>query len=244
MAAQAARAREAGSRRQTSGARRGNSLRSRACAQDLARARDPTREADLRARREAAIRDLETARAARAKLETAQSQLAALTSQREIAASRLADAKGYQDRLAEAEARLATLEDDLAAQVQAEGGRRRPIAQRRQRPFRPGSMIGTLRNGPSPQAEAAQSLAEAAQARAEARGVIATLRESLAEIDRLRTELHDKRAAREQAITGHPRAARTPARAAHDKVMQIRARLEAQAPRLAVLAHARRAPGA
>jgi len=198
---------------------------------DLARARDPTREADLRARREAAIRDLETARAARAKLETAQSTLAALTSQREIAASRLADAKGYQDRLAEAETRLATLEDDLAAQVQAEEQAQTDCTKAAE------AVQARIDDRDAAQralaaAETAQSLAEAAQARAEARGVIANLRESLAEIDRLRTELHDKRAAR-KAITVTRERLDT-ARAAHDMVVQISARLEAQAPRLAV----------
>ncbi|HMB09315.1 AAA family ATPase [Saliniramus sp.] len=198
---------------------------------DLARARDPAREADLRARREAAIRDLETARAARAKLETAQSTLAALKSRREIAEARLADAEGYRTRLAEAETRLAALENALAAQAQAEEQAQGDCTKAAE------AVKARIDDREATQqalaaAEAAQGRAEAAQARTEARGAIASLRESLAEIDRLRTELSDKRAAR-KAITVTREGLDT-ARAAHDKLLQVGARLEAQAPRLAV----------
>ncbi|MGY6644400.1 MAG: AAA family ATPase [Salinarimonas sp.] len=198
---------------------------------ELARARDPAREADLRARREAAINDLDAARAARAKLETAQSTLAALKSRREIAEARLADAEGYRTRLAEAEARLAALEDELARQVLAETQVQADCAKATEA-VKAREADRDAAQKALDAAEQAQGRAEAAQARAEARGAIASLRENLAEIDRLRGELRDKRAAR-KAITVTREGLDT-ARAAHDKVLQIRARLEAQAPRLAV----------
>jgi len=198
---------------------------------ELARARDPAREADLRARREAAINDLDAARAARAKLETAQSTLAALKSRREIAEARLTDAMGYRTRLAEAETRLAALEDELARQTQAEAQIQADCAKATDT-VRAREADRDAAQKALDAAEQAQGRAEAAQARAEARGAIASLRENLAEIDRLRGELRDKRAAR-KAITV-TREGLEAARAAHDKVVQIRARLEAQAPRLAV----------
>lgn len=198
---------------------------------ELARARDPAREADLRAKREAAINDLETARAARAKLETAQSTLAALSSQSEIAAARLAEAEGYRTRLAEAETRLAALEDDLAGQAQAEtqaqaGCVKAAEAVRAREADRDAAQKAL------DAAEQAQNRAEAAQARAQARGVIASLRETLSEIDRLRGELREKRTAR-KTIKVTPEGLEA-ARSAQKQVLHIRARREAQAPRLAV----------